>query len=402
MGLREQAKFARMGLRDKAKYFINKDLTSGHPVDYTKIFNTSAETYPIKLQEAVDNIISICLEQLSLKEAVLVLCQSIKGVNNDKKTYHFAGQYGYPHCNHQDFSFTEEDQLVQLLSQSAGEEVLISDLSLQKEDDRYLNALSLYKIRFAIPLFNNKLLTGFILLGAGLTANMNLETEQKEHFIKFISSFGGFYLANATDCNSCYQHFNDLKEDSEYIKRLNHFFLDINNWQRKFRTTTNVSVWINDFIHTFFEAMGQDFGVEIGAILVNGKDSLVYHEGIGFSDSSKESYYLSQANESLEEFFKYPTPILLKDYRENSEIEDGLTEEELSATNFFVLYPIIFSGHLLGALNILKLKDSVIRSEEQKEFKVFTAFSAYLSYPLYLLFEDRIGKEDQLASSSPS
>ncbi|GMT49759.1 MAG: hypothetical protein IEMM0008_1298 [bacterium] len=94
MGLREQARFARMGLREKAKHFINKDLSSVHLVDYTKIFNNSGETYPIKLQEAVNNIISICLDQLSLKEAVLVLYQPTKGVDDDKKTYRFAVQYG--------------------------------------------------------------------------------------------------------------------------------------------------------------------------------------------------------------------------------------------------------------------------------------------------------------------
>ncbi|HEO64276.1 MAG TPA: hypothetical protein ENI73_00245 [Spirochaetes bacterium] len=137
-------------------------------------------------------------------------------------------------------------------------------------------------------------------------------------------------------------------------------------------------------------------------MIQNEKDSLIYYEGIGLSDPSQKSYYLSQANESLEEFFKYPSPILLKDYRENSEIEDGLTEDDLEATSFFVLYPIIFSGHLLGALNILKLKDYTISSEEQKEFQIFTALSTYLNYPLFLLLEDRIEKQDQLVSPSPS
>ncbi len=403
MGLREQARFARMGLREKAKYFTDMDLNSPHPVEYSKIFDKSGDVYPVKMNDAVDTIISICIEQLSLKEAILVLHESTEGTDVSQKTYHYAGQYGYPHCNRQDFNFTEDDLLVQLLSQSVGKRINLSELPFKKQDSKYLNILSLYKIRFGIPLFHNQMLTGFILLGAGLTESMDIDMERKEHFIEFMSFFGGFYLSNAIDCSSCYQQFSDLKDDSEFIGRLNQFILDINNWQIEFRTTANMSVWINDFIHTFFEAMCQEFGVEMGALMIqNEKDSLIYYEGIGLSDPSQKSYYLSQANESLEEFFKYPSPILLKDYRENSEIEDGLTEDDLEATSFFVLYPIIFSGHLLGALNILKLKDYTISSEEQKEFQIFTALSTYLNYPLFLLLEDRIEKQDQLVSPSPS
>ncbi len=424
MGLREKARFEKMSFREKAAYIVEKDVEtdkSSYPPQedileteeaeqepvanveqaaepekredeqiipdkkyshyFIPFFDLFEKDYPLDIQDVIYKILSSCIKEMAIEKIVLLLLQS--GVNdNNKKTYVINGQKGYTDFNISDFKFDETDKLSQYLI-SQFKPVELRDILSQSDYSAYQVLADKYHLELALPLVFQKNIIGLLLIG-GKSSAQNYSKEDYA-FLEFISYWAGILIYNSQKCLSCHSKINEEKSYSEYTNKLYHISSLVNSLETKYHGSLPLADSdLTEILKAFFKEIGQLFGVEMASVLLEDENGhLAITESLGLSEDSKQKFVLTKNNESLGEFFNQSTPILLSNYLNNSEIIIGLSDIDMSAIHFFLLIPLEVSGHLFGAMNILKLKDKNISSTDQKEFYLFQIVSSYLSHLLY-------------------
>ncbi len=199
MGLRDQANFLTMSLREKALFILEKEAKEESYLICSNIVDLSNNSFPTQINESIKNFIMACIDQFELGDIILIQLNT-PGIpskvyihEKNKKSTIIQKELDIPIG---DFDlFLESEQL------SAPQNISKHNQKRKSLSDSLQSLLDQYDVEQLITLVSNKKTVA--LLFVGKLKPTKPFTAVELNLLQFISIFGGNLLKNNIECENC-------------------------------------------------------------------------------------------------------------------------------------------------------------------------------------------------------